>query len=277
MKIPLVQTVHGLTIDFKNKLTLKYTSALGNVTILVSSALEQMIKQHEWIRRYSNFRVVHNGIDQSRLRSDKESVRSELNIPDDAFVIGMTGSFCTAKDHVTLCRAMIPVVSEIPQAHLLLAGRDLNGTSMKECKHLVMENGLEEKVHFLGHLDNISPVLNTLNCFVFSTLTDTFGLSVVEAMMLGIPCITSDIEAMKEVCENGRYALHFPTGNAEALAACIVTTFQNPSKAEEMACQAKVHAEEHFSIQAHLDRVRRVYAEACATDLKSVPIRPITT
>ena len=63
------------------------------------------------------------------------------------------------------------------------------------------DNNLDN-VYFLGGRGDVPALLKVMDGFVYSSVHDTFGIAVVEAMAAGLPVVVNDYEVMKEVCGN---------------------------------------------------------------------------
>lgn len=257
--IPVVHTIHGITTDIKNRLLFPYVIKRTNANILVSNALESMLIDNEYVRSIPNRYVVYNGVDESRFKATSSSLRSELGISEYDIVIGMTGNFFATKDQLTICRAVKELHDSDTKVHCLFAGNPSDILLFDDCREYIRRNGLSNYVHFLGKRQDIPEFLNTLDVFVFSTLADSFGLSLVEAMMAGVPCVANDIPSMVEISHKGKIARLFKTKSAIDCALNIKQVLQ--SDYTSITNQAKTTANKWFSISAHVSSMKSVYQQ----------------
>lgn len=95
--------------------------------------------------------------------------------------------------------------------------------------------------------------------FVLPTGADFFGLSILEAMSFGIPVITSDVYAMKEIIDNGKDGFLIPPGDLEALLEKMRILIENKSLREEIGKQAKNKISEKFSPEVIGGRLKQIY------------------
>ena len=112
------------------------------------------------------------------------------------------------------------VFSSVPNAHFVFAvGTFEDSTGLLEgCRDICRQHNIQDRVHFLGKRSDISNILHSLDVYVHSSVNESQGIAVVEAMLAGSPVIVSDIGALLEVTNNGDCALVFRTGDAEHLA-----------------------------------------------------------
>ena len=141
----------------------------------------------------SRFRVLYYGIDLGAFEEpvSRKDVRKELGIPLDVPVVGHVGRFVPPKNH----RFLLDVASEIlkrrPEVHFLLVG---DGPLRPEIESRGRAMGLAEHVHFAGTRIDVSRLLRgAMDLFLFPSLYEGFGLSVVEAQAAGLNCLISNV------------------------------------------------------------------------------------
>jgi glycosyltransferase involved in cell wall biosynthesis len=121
--------------------------------------------------------------------SHRKKICQELQLPDDAVIIGHVGRFNLQKNHAFLLDIFRGLVEQCPKAHLLLVGV---GELMDEMKAKVAKLGLDEHVHFLGVRSDVPKLLHTMDLFLFPSFMEGLSVSMVEAQTAGLPCVVSD-------------------------------------------------------------------------------------
>jgi glycosyltransferase involved in cell wall biosynthesis len=137
--------------------------------------------------------VLPYGIDLTRFQDAvaKDTVRAELHIPADAFVIGHVGRFDEQKNHSFLLEIAAELVKKEPKTRLLLVG---DGSLHSEIAAKVQQLGLSENVIFAGIRSDVPRLmLGAMDVFLFPSLYEGLGLVLVEAQAAGLPCIFSDV------------------------------------------------------------------------------------
>ena len=261
-KVKKVLSFQGFVRDRKNRLTLKYLIPRMDANIVVSRGLQ---KWHSEVDKFDTkeFHVIYNGADAKRLAPSGKSLRRELNLDDNALLIGMVGNFYCAerKDQMTLVKSLPRVFAKIPNAHCVFAGEIEAGAEDKvaDCINFCTENKIVEQVHFLGARSDVPDILDALDIFVFSSLHEGLPVAVSEAMLASLPMIVSDIEPLLEVSDNGKYAEVFEVKNADMLSEKILKLSTDKNLREDLASRALGFAKENFSIEAHLRELKKLY------------------
>ena len=140
----------------------------------------------------SRWQIIPFGIDLSPFqdRFNSESVRAELGIPTDAFVIGHVGRFEGQKNHSFLIDIAAEVAKRESRLRLLLVG---DGSLRSDIKQKVVQVGLADRVIFAGVRSDVPQLMRgAMDVFIFPSLYEGLGLALVEAQAAGLPCIFSD-------------------------------------------------------------------------------------
>ncbi len=263
LPVKRVLTHHGFVTDAKNRQTLKFLIARMDANIFVSKSLQDWLAENEKLDVRRNAHVIYNGADENKLRPTGKSLRKELCLSETDLVFGMVSNFYRdpRKDQMTICKSLPKVFTEIENAHCIFAGKVEAGAEEKfqNCVNFCKEARIAERVHFLGMRSDIPDVLAALDLFVFSTLQEGLGIAALEAMLVKVPCLLSDIEPLLEISDNGKHAEIFPVRNAEILSEKILQFLKNEDLRDDLANRAYEYARENFSIEAHLGELKKLY------------------
>ncbi|MPW36434.1 glycosyltransferase [Vibrio sp. B1Z05] len=164
---------------------------------------------------YAKLTTIHNGIDTKHfLPGDKLSARNTLNIPKNATIIGSAGRLEAVKGHDLLIHAF----SLLPKQYVLAIAGD--GSQMTSLIGLVKSLNLQERVLFLGRVDNMPCFYQSLDLFCLPSRHEGFPLTAIEAQACAIPTLVTDVGASNEtLCPNsGRLvAANSPSELASAI------------------------------------------------------------
>jgi glycosyltransferase involved in cell wall biosynthesis len=179
-----------------------------------------------------------------------------LNIPKDAKVIGMIGSFKAQKGHVYLINALKEVVAVNPNCVLLLIGEGLLVNTIKEQVTLL---GLNENVRFLGLKSDIYPYLKLMQICVLPSLTESFGLVILDAMSQKIPVIAFNVDAIPELIGNGKTGILVPKADTKRLASAIIELLQDEEKRQFLAENAYQQHLQSFTFTQMVQSTEQLY------------------
>jgi L-malate glycosyltransferase len=261
-KVKRVMTYHLCTADTKNRVALKFLTPRLDSGVAVSRDLLQCLGE-AGLDKATDFQVIPNGVAPERLRASGPTLRSELGIADNTLLFGMVGNFYAdgRKDQQTICRALPKFFERVPNAHFVFIGGAFKDSSdlLEQCRDICRENSISDRAHFLGKRSDVANVLHSLNGYVHSSVNESQGIAVVEAMLVGLPVIVSDIGALLEVTGNGDCALVFRTSDAEDLTQRLIKLAQDQGLRTELAARGREHATQNFSIDAHIRNLLALY------------------
>ena len=151
---------------------------------------------------------------------------------------------------------LIEALRSLRSLRLKIVGDGIARTELEE-----MSRGLN--VEFVGQkpFDEARKVIAESKALVSpSACWETFGLAAAEAMSVGTPSVVSDVGALPDIVQDGRFGEVFEAGNAEACAAAIKRLLSRPDY-DEMCAAAKREAETKYSEEANYKRLMEIYGE----------------
>ncbi len=262
-KTKIVLTHHGIVPDRKNLLATRFLIPRVAHNILVGNESKKNYEREFNFKFPPQTSIIYNGVDERRLQPSGADFRAELNLPNDAFLIGMIGNFYVEprKDQATICRALPLILKEMPNVHCIFAGKTVTGAGEKyyECVKICAENGISEKVHFLGGRADVPDILHALDVFINSSLAEGLPIAVNEAMLAGVPTVLSDIAPLLEASNNGEYAEIFNVGDESDLSKKALKLLKHIDLRKDLSTRAQKFAKENFSIAAHIQNLKILY------------------
>lgn len=127
---------------------------------------------------------------------------------------------------------------------------------------LIKKYKLEDRIHFLGHLNNPLPYYQFFDLFVLpSGEPEPFGGVIMEAMSLGLPVIGSNAGGTTEQIADGWNGYLFENQNVEDLADKIGLFLDEPSKLKLFGARSRERVEQHFSFELHQTNILELYQQ----------------
>lgn len=236
--IPLVTTYHNDCIcDFGSavrRLCVYLTDRLFYDMILSGSdriigLSEQSVEQSEHLARYAeNVTVVRNGLNLQELEVTcrKDECRQALGLPKDATIILFVGALLPIKGLDALLEAMQRVLEACPEAYLVIVG---DGAYRAEFQARVPVLGIEENTIFTGTVYGKRKAMyfNAADIFVLPSISEAFGLVLLEASACGLPLVVSGLKSLRAIVRDGYNGLYVNAGDHVDLAEKLMYLVRN--------------------------------------------------
>jgi N-acetyl-alpha-D-glucosaminyl L-malate synthase BshA len=200
--------------------------------------------------------VVPNFVDTGRFQPGDRKPWAQR--PEQERLLVHASNFRPVKRVADIVRAFAAIQREVP-ARLLLVG---DGPDREHALAVAADLGCRERVEHVGMQDDLERSLAQADLFLSASETESFGLSMLEAMACGVPCVSTAVGGVAEVLGNtGRLA---PLGQPDALAAAALTILRDPDLHGRLAIAARQRAIEHFGVDRIVAQYEAIYARVLA-------------
>ncbi|QDU40419.1 Mannosylfructose-phosphate synthase [Maioricimonas rarisocia] len=206
--------------------------------------------------------VIPNGVDASAFAAasgaqDREAIRREYGIEQEAFVFLFVGNFFHRKGLNMLIQAFAKL--DDASCRLMVVGGDEK--SVTWASELSAEYGAGDRVVFCGMQRDVPRYYAASDAFVFPSIYEPFGLVVLEAMASGLPVVSGRTGVSEEVVETGVNGLLVDNvADCGELARAMAVLSQAPADAKEMGRQARESAK-RFSWDASVASTVELYEQ----------------
>src|SRR3954452_5452980 len=226
-------------------------ASLAHVHIAISRGLARYLADVEGFDR-EDFEIVHYGI---------EPDGEPRPYADGAPRLLCVGRLIPIKGHIVLLRASAAARDPAPGLQLDLAGR---GPLEPALKALARELGVEDAVHFLGHVAPIQAAIERAAVVVVPSMGEGFGMVALEAMERSRPVIAARIGGLGELVRDGETGVLVPAGEAEPLRDAIVRVAGDLGLARQMGAAGRRRALSRFLQVFCTERTELLYEGALA-------------
>jgi glycosyltransferase involved in cell wall biosynthesis len=166
---------------------------LADIAVVNSKASAMMLRKRYGIPS-KKIRVVYNGVPQLP-RVDKKEVRTDLGV-GSKILIGSVGRLDTPKDFQTFIDAASLVANAYKEAMFMIIG---GGPMEVELKEQIQDLNLEDRFIITGWRDDARRLMQAFDIFVSTSIHESFGNSIVEASLAGIPVVAPRVDGIPEI------------------------------------------------------------------------------
>ena len=204
--------------------------------------------------------VLANGIDiEYWHRQGVEPVlRKELGIAPDQLLIGTVARITYDKDLPTFFRVARQVVERHPEARFVIVG-DGYGDELAQARAEVAAMGLDDVIFFTGHRTDLKEVYASFDLFLMTSRTEGMPNTLLEAMALELPAVSTDVGGIPELAADGGTAILAGVGDVSALAAGVCQLVADPELRCRFAASARHRIEQRFDFAARVRAMEDIY------------------
>jgi glycosyltransferase involved in cell wall biosynthesis len=264
-KIPIITTFHGwIANSIKGKVYTsidKITARYFDHIIAVSKAI-----QEELLRvgiAAEKVTVLHNAlvIDRYKPNPEDQQFRNELGIDKNVFLIGNIGRLSPEKGQTDLILAAKQIFMERNDIKIVIIGR---GPEKGNIENMIKEFNIENRVILAGFQNDMMKVYNSLNLVVQNSYTEGLPNVVLEASLMGVPVIATDVGGTSEVIEDGTTGILVSPGNPKEMADKILECTKNPDHMKTMGRLGRAKVQKEFDLQQRTKKLTRIYEDLIA-------------
>jgi len=252
---PIVRTRH-ISAPIPNNFSSKwlYSRSASHIITTGKALREQVIK--ETGTASSNVTSIPTGIDTNRFHPrDKKSSRIKIGIDPDTNYIGIVATLRSWKGHEFLIDAFSTL--DIENWKLIIVG---DGPQMQTLTKKISTLKLENKVICSGQQPAPEHWFNAMDIFCLpSYANEGVPQSVLQAMLSGLPIITTPVGAILDAVKNNESAYVVPPKDSDSLAHAIHTLIEAPEIRSQLGKKARAIATENFTLEKMLNEMESLF------------------
>ena len=211
------------------------------------------------ITKSEKIRVIYLGLEldkYAQINIDKTRMRRAFNIETDEAVIGNIGRFESIKGPYYFVEAAKLVAKEFARTKFILIGE---GSLRRRLEEQVRKSGLQNNFIFTGWREDMPEMLSLLDILVSPSLNEAVGMILIEAQILGVPIVATNVGGVPEVVRDGETAILVPPADSFALAQAINNLLVNKQKRSAMSEAARVWIRDKFRAQDMGEEISKLY------------------
>lgn len=194
-----------------------------------------VVFQTKRAKEYFNKKIQNKGL----IITNPISVHTKVKNISKKKIVNV-GRYTEQKNQKLLINAFSKISSEYPEYKLHLYGEgELRDELTKQIKKLK----LEDKVILEGNVTYIHEEISDAQFFVLSSNYEGLSNALLEAMMMGIPCISTDCAGSDEYIVNGKTGILVPTNDEDRLYIAMKDMIENPALRKQISFEAKKYVE----------------------------------
>lgn len=261
--VKVITTLHGTDITIVGQ-----DPSFNQITKFSIEKSDRLTAVSEYLRRetYSAFgctacdvKVIHNFIDPEVYNRGKyPAVREQFANSGPVFM--HISNFRAVKRVRDVVGIFAAANARIP-SRLVMIG---DGPDRSEAEDETRRLGVEDRVNFLGKIDNVAPLLASADLFLLPSTSESFGLSALEALASGVPVIGTNAGGMPEVVRNGETGVLCEVGDVEGMADAASAILGDRDRWKSMSELGAADARARFSLEEIVTQYEQLYTTSLA-------------
>ncbi len=207
--------------------------------------------------RNKNTLVIPNGFELDKFsynEQNRNTLRRALNFDEDSKVLITVGRWDIQKDYVTLFKALNDIKNIYSNFKMIMVGTNLDEYNRELC-NLSSKYDLRDELMLLGIRNDISKILSAADCYISSSLGESFSNSIGEAMACALPCIVTDVGDSKQIVGETNHVVN--AKDFKGLARAIGKFLEKPEISRNFDSRNRIV--EYFDIRKVVEDYERNY------------------
>ncbi|MEN8769639.1 MAG: N-acetyl-alpha-D-glucosaminyl L-malate synthase BshA [Candidatus Arcticimaribacter sp.] len=258
--LPIVTTLHGTDVTLVGKHPF-YKPAVTfsiNHSDCVTSVSESLKQDTlDVFEVHKDIKVIPNFVDFSKHQHHDEDCQRSLIAEDDQKIITHISNFRKVKRIDDVIEVFYRVQKEVNAILIMVGDGPERLKAMETCEKL----GIDDRVKFLGKSNQVYQILCYSDLFLLPSASESFGLAALEAMMMRVPVISTNVGGLPEVNIDGESGYLFDLGDVDSMAKKSINLLKDDEKLESMKDSAYALAK-RFDIDAVVNQYIAVYKDA---------------
>ena len=263
----LVSTLHNCNAWAQNPLfglTYGFTARFTDKIIAVADEVRDYAIRYLRIPP-QKLLTISNAVSIERFEGKSReglAVRKEFNISPDTPLLGIVGRLEPQKNHENFLRAAQRIHEYNQNVRFLIVG---DGSLRDQLVALTKALGLQDAVIFCGLRKDIPAVMAALDVLVISSHYEGLPVALLEAMAAGRPIVSTAVNGVPSVVEDGESGILVEPSNSNALADACLRLIDNPDLRRKMGQNGHERIQSRYSMTAMTEKTVALYSNLIST------------
>ena len=257
--LPIVTTLHGTDITLVGshpfyKTAVTFSINKSDAVTSVSHSLKEDTERLFDIK--NEIEVVPNFIDAEKHKHNFTDCQRDIMANEDEKIITHISNFREVKQIPDVIKIFYNIQKEMP-AKLMMVGE---GPERKPAERLCEELGIIDKVIFFGNSNEINKILCFSDLFLLPSVTESFGLAALEAMVSGVPVISSNTGGIPEVNVHGISGYLSNVNDVDDMSKNAIYILSDSQRLEQFKMNAKLESVK-FDLHQIVPQYEKIYED----------------
>ena len=228
--------------------------------IICISDAEKQSALDKKICREDKLQVIFNGVDIEAYENGIHGTvkRKDLNIPEDAFVVGMVGRISPQKAPDIFIKMAKHVKDKVSNAHFIIVG---NGDQEAEIQKYAKDNNFLDSRHITGWVDNPMSYVELFDVACLLSRWEGFGLVLPEYMMARKPIVASRVDAIPNIICDGENGLLVEMDDVVGASTAVLKLYLNNNLKSKLIDEGLKTVYKKFDVQRMTRETEKLFEE----------------
>ena len=259
-KLPFLWTIHGeFSTSFIERNILRFIVRKKGIMITADSEGVLQVSAAKFIFENKKVQIIYPGIKLKQVQAGylkRYVTRENLKYASsDTILIGTVGRLFPDKGFDILIKAIALLPKKFQHVRIVIAGQ---GGQRNELQKIIDELDVSHQVQLVGFVEDIPAFLSALDIYVQPSRTEAFGISLVEAMAIGLPIVATNVGGIPEIIQDQVTGLLIKPNDPEQLMLAILSIITNRPLQEKLARNARLKSEK-FDFLQYLEKYNELY------------------
>jgi glycosyltransferase involved in cell wall biosynthesis len=240
---------------------LRIVNALAKEVITISQCIREGLLSRGIINP-DKIRTVYPGVDLELFSPKSDNgLRRDFQIPPESPLVGIVARFDPIKNLSGFLQAAAMVARDLPKARFCIVGGELTSfdSDGSNLRRMIQEMNLSDRVILTGPRQDMPNVFAGLDLVVSSSLSESFGMALVEAMAVGKPVVATRCGGPEEIVAHGKTGLLVRPEDSASLAQGMMTLLTDKALARGMGEAGRRRVELCFDVKRHARELENSY------------------